>query len=291
MIANKKVIILGGAGFIGTNLAKKLAPQNNVLVIDSYLTGSKNNHVSGVKYIEGQAAHLQEIASGFQPNYVFHFGEYSRVEQSFKEPFFVLKNNSSLPQVLEFVKKNNAKLVYSCSSTIFNDSLDLPSLSPYTLTKKVNVNLINDMCKWEGIPYCITYFYNAFGPHEISSGEYSTVIAKFLRMRLNGQLRVPVHAPGTQKRNFTHVDDIVNGVLLATEYGEGDGYGIGCDDAYSIIEVCQMMGLEPNIVEGGSGNRDETPVKNEKVKCLGWESNISLENYIKDQLGLDNLKK
>lgn len=284
MIENKKIIITGGAGFIGSSLVRALSPKNDVSVIDNYISGKPQNHVQAAKYIYGQASQINEMSLDYQYDYVFHFGEYSRVEQSFDDPNFVIQNNSAIPNILHFCERANAKLIYSCSSTVLSDTNSETSLSPYTLTKDLNRKLINNYCKWRDINYSIVYFYNAYGENEIEDGPYATVVAKFLKLKREGAKTVPVHKPGTQRRNFTFIKDIVEGILIAAEKGSGDGYGIGSDKSFSIIELCNMMGLQPELIESRQGNRLHSPLKNQEIKQLGWIEYGDLPEFIKGKL-------
>jgi len=128
--------------------------------------------------------------------------------------------------------------------------------------------------------YAITYFYNVYGKKEISQGDYATVVGKFLHAKKNGIKTVNVTKPGTQKRNFTHIDDIVEGLFLVGLEGNGDGYGIGSDTSYSIIELANLFGLKIKYVPERKGNRMNAPVINHKIKELGWIEKNSLKTYI-----------
>lgn len=279
-ISNKRILVTGGAGFIGSSLIRRLIRANEVVSLDNYSMGSIDNHVDGASYLKGDASQINELLPEQKFDYVFHFGEYSRVEQSFNETFRVLKCNSAMLSILQFSKMAGAKLIYSCSSTVFNDTVGAASLSPYTLSKKNNVQLLKNIALWEELPYSIVYFYNAYGPNEIARGPYATVVAKFLQLRESGQRVAPVTHPGTQRRSFTYIEDIVAGILLAAEKGYGDGYGIGSDRSFSILELCELIGLEPEFSDPARGNRMNTKVDNEKIKSLGWCESMTLEQYI-----------
>lgn len=280
---NKKILVTGGAGFIGSNLVKYLLHKNEVHVLDNYLTGSTNNHESGANYIDGNCNEILEIFSDISFDYIFHFGEYSRVEQSLNEPYFVFNNNGSIINIIKYCELNSTKLIYSCSSTIFNDiDNNSTSLSPYTASKSMNLKLIKDMCDWRNIDNSIVYFYNVYGPNEISVGKYATVVAKFIELKRNGNTTAPVSLPGTQTRNFTHVNDLIDGIILAAKFGSGDGYGIGSDEAFSILDFCKMVELEPIFYKSSISNRMSSPLNTKNIKDLGWAPKHDLISYIKE---------
>jgi UDP-glucose 4-epimerase len=281
VISGKRVVITGGAGFVGSALCKSLVGDNEVISIDNYFTGSENNHVSGVEYMRGPAGDIAAMIDG-KIDYVFHFGEYSRVEQSFEDVDFVLKNNGeSLPSILSFCKAKCAKLIYSGSSTKFtSDEIGILQ-SPYAFSKAANTNLVNAYAEWFNIPYAITYFYNVYGPGEISNGKYSTVVAKFMALKKAGK-KLTVVKPGTQVRNFTHIDDIVSGLLAVAENGEGDLFGIGSKDAFSIMQLAEMFCCEIEQVPERKGNRMAASLETTRTEQLGWFAKNRLSQYIKE---------
>lgn len=278
-----KIIVTGGAGFIGSNLCKQLAeyPDNEVLSIDNYFTGSVKNHaLEKVIYAKGEAKDINSIAYNFgfeDADYVFHFGEYSRVEQSYDDIQFTFQMNQQLIKVLEFCRFKNAKLIYSGSSTKF--SPEGKALSPYAWTKATNTELVKSYDDWFGIDYAIVYFYNVFGPNEISEGSYATLIAKFNEAMKQGK-DLTVVSPGTQQRNFTHVADVVRALELVSKHGYGDGYGIGNETAYTVLEVAQAFGGTITMLPERKGNRMIASVETQKTKELGWEARNSLLDYI-----------
>lgn len=287
MIKNKRILVTGGAGFIGSNLCEKLSKFNEVISIDNYLTGSIENHIKNVTYIECDCRSLNSADSIDKLDYIFHFGEYSRVEQSFKELPLVYENNvNGLLPILKLATQHNAKLIYSASSTKFykRASEDELSLSPYSLTKEINISLIKNYEKWYGLNYAIVYFYNAYGKNEIGDGKYSTVIAKFLNMKKNGATELPVTSPGTQIRNFTDVRDICNALEIIAHKGYGDGFGIGNERGYSILELVELFRCKPRMMPEALGNRMDAELHLAKAKSLGWVATYDLDDYIKEAL-------
>jgi UDP-glucose 4-epimerase len=276
---SKLVLVTGGAGFIGTHLCKRLIQEGHTVIsLDNYFTGSRENHVDGVEYREGHTKDVEALVPE-TPDLVFHLGEYSRVEKSLEEPNIVWDlNKDGTFGVLEFWRKRGTKLVYAGSSTKFGDGGLGRDQSPYAWTKATNTELVRNYHAWYGLPYAITYFYNVYGPGE-RAGAYGTVIEIFKQKKLRGET-LGVVAPGTQKRNFTHVDDIVDGLILVGERGEGDDYGLGDEQAYSILEVAQLFGTDITMLPERSGNRMGSDIDTTKARALGWEARRHLVDYI-----------
>ena len=275
-------LVTGGAGFVGSHLCERLLKEGHeVYSLDNYFTGSESNHIQGVHYFKGETAEISNIMPDEKYDFVFHLGEFSRVERSFDDIDLVFKYNwNSIYAILKFTKDNKSKLIYSGSSTKFGDSGKNKFESPYSFTKYSNSMLVKSYAEWNDLNYAITYFYNVYGEREIESGAYATVVAKFLRQKRSGSQKLQVVSPGTQTRNFTHVSDIINGLILVGEKGFGDDYGIGSDESCSIIELANLFDLPFELVPANKGNRLSSELKNVKVKDLGWNPKVKLKDYI-----------
>jgi UDP-glucose 4-epimerase len=279
----KKILVTGGAGFVGSHLCERLAQDDNneVYSLDNYFTGSENNHVDNVTYIKGDTKDISTLVD-FNPDMVYHLGEYSRVEQSFGDIEKVWEyNKDGIFAVLEFVRRAGCKILYAGSSTKFGDGGLGRSASPYAWTKATNTELVMNYGAWFNVPYAITYFYNVYGPREIQTGKYATLIALFKEKMKNDEI-LTVVSPGTQKRNFTHIDDIVDGLMLVGEQGFGDEFGIGSDEAFSILDVAKMYEGEIEMLPERRGNRMTAEVLSEKTKALGWSPKRKLVDYINE---------
>jgi len=277
-----RILVTGGAGFVGSHLCERLAqdPNNEVVSLDNYFTGKENNEVEGVTYIEGSTEEILWIFPYEKFDYIYHLGEYSRVEQSFEDFDKVWEYNKvGTYNVLKFAKKVNAKLIYTGSSTKYADNYPGYVPSPYTWSKASNTEFVKQYCEWFDIPYAITYFYNVYGKREIAEGKYATLIAKYCNL-MRQQVALSVVEPGTQQRNFTHVDDIVDGLLLVGKLGNGDEYGIGNPIAYNILEIANMFGGEVTMLPERKGNRMTAPVVDTKTRNLGWEPKRNLVDWI-----------
>ena len=278
-----KVLVTGGAGFVGSHLCERLArdPRNNVYSLDNYFTGSENNHVKGVSYIKGCTSDIEKLIK-FKPDIIYHLGEYSRVEQSFDDIKIVWDSNKiGTFAVLEFVRKSNCKIVYAGSSTKFGNGNIGTNGSPYAWSKSTNTELVKNYGQWFGVSYAITYFYNVYGKNEIDNGKYATLIGIYKEsMKLTKPLAIVL--PGTQERNFTHVNDIVDGIILVGKYGNGDGYGIGNPETFTIMEVANLFGGTKEFIPERKGNRKSAEVVISKIQELGWRPKYGLEKYIQD---------
>jgi len=276
---SKLILVTGGAGFIGSHLCARLVQEGHkVISLDNYFTGSRENHVPGVDYREGHTKDIEKHVPE-TPDLIYHLGEYSRVEKSLQEPALVWDlNKIGTFGVLEFWRKHGGKLVYAGSSTKFGDGGLGRNQSPYAWTKATNTELVRNYSAWYGLSHAITYFYNVYGPGE-RAGAYGTVIEIFRKKQQAGE-PLAVTSPGTQKRNFTHIDDIIDGLLFVGADGEGDDFGIGNEQAYSILEVAQMFGGEIVMMPGSQGNRMTSDIDTSKTRSLGWQPKKKLPDYI-----------
>ncbi len=278
---SKLLVVTGGAGFVGTHLCQKLKEQGHrVISLDNYFTGSRQNHVPGVEYREGHTKDIESLIPE-SPDVVYHLGEYSRVEKSFEDIETVWDlNKTGTFAVLEFVRRRGAKIVYAGSSTKFADDGFGKDQSPYAWTKATNTELVKNYAAWYGIPYAITYFYNVYGPGE-RAGAFGTVIEIYRQSFLSGR-PLGVSLPGTQTRNFTHVSDIVDGLVRVGEKGEGDEFGIGDERAYAVKEVAELFGGKIVMLPERPGNRMSSDVDTTRVRVLGWEPKKHLAEYIQE---------
>ncbi|MEI8339217.1 MAG: NAD-dependent epimerase/dehydratase family protein [bacterium] len=282
---DKKVLVTGGEGFVGYHLCTALKNNEaNVTCLDINLSGRTDRVVAGVKYVRGNTMDIEKIFKVGEFDMIFHLGEYARLENSFANIEQVVESNvKGNISVLEYWRKSGCKLVYAGSSTKFSKGASALELSPYTFTKSMNSELVKMYSKWFGMDYAITYFYNVYGDKENDSGMLASLIGIFARKVKNGE-KLQVVLPGTQKRNFTHVADIIDGVLLAAEKGSGDDYGVCSEDLYSVLEVAEMFGGEIEYIPERAGNRQSSELLTQRIKELGWSQKRTLKEYIKSIL-------
>lgn len=276
----KLVLVTGGSGFVGSNLVARLVRDGNrVISLDNNFAGIAEE-IPGVEYRKGHTKDI-EILIPETPEIIYHLGEYARVEQSLREPDVVWDLNAvGSHAVFELWRKRKCKLVYAGSSTKFADDGHARNATPYAWIKAINTEKVNNYGAWYDLPYAITYFYNVFGPGE-RAGEYGTLIEIFRQKHLKAE-KLTVTSPGTQRRNFTHVDDIVEGLILVGERGEGDGYALGNEHDFSVLEIAGMYGGEIAMTPEAEGNRMKGFIDTTKANALGWKASRSVEEYIRD---------
>jgi UDP-glucose 4-epimerase len=285
---SKLIVVTGGAGFVGSHLCERLAKDGHrVISLDNYFMGSRENHVTGVEYREG---HTKDILKHIPetPDVVYHLGEYSRVAASFEEPEVVFDlNMTGTFGVLEFWREKKCKLVYAGSSTkgvgARGDGVMGRDLAPYTWMKAANTELVANYGRWYELSYAIVYFYNVYGPRERTAEEYGTVIETWRQAMQKGE-PLFVRSPGTQERAFTHVEDTVDGLVLVGENGEGDNFGIGTDETFSLLEVAEMFGGKIEMLDMRKTTRNSADVDSAKTRALGWTPQHHLPEYIKKEV-------
>jgi UDP-glucose 4-epimerase len=280
-----KILVTGGAGFIGSNLIRELTSRFDniqITVLDNYFTGKESNHIDGVEYIKGNTWDAASIFSDRVFHVVYHFGEYSRIVKSFDDIEYVQKSIlAGTPTILDLCKKWNAKLIYSASSSKFgNDGKD-ENLSPYAWAKSKMVELIKNYGKWFGLRYEICYFFNVYGPGQIMEGDYSTVIGIFERQYKKGE-PLTIVKPGTQTRDFTHVNDIVSGLIKVFSKEMNHEWHLRSGKNISIIDVAKLFSDNYILVPERKGERFTShEFESDTEILLDWKATHSLEEWIK----------
>tara|TARA_A100001015_G_scaffold187291_1_gene208591 strand:+ start:699 stop:1583 length:885 start_codon:yes stop_codon:yes gene_type:complete len=286
---SKKIIVTGGAGFVGTNLIKLLINKTkyNIISLDNYSSGSKKNHIKNkrIKYIKGKTIDIEKIIKKpYEINSIFHFGEFARIYQSFLKMNECLSSNTvGSNAVFNFCLKNKIKLIYSATSASLGNKGDDKNLSPYAFSKAKNLELLENLKKWFGFKYEVIYFYNVYGPHQICKGTMSTVIGIF-EDYYKRKKPLPVVKPGTQTRRFTHIDDTVNICYLAWKKSLSRHYSIANKNSFSILQVARMFGARVKFLPKRLGERYASTLSynNLSNKIYKYYGKINLKNYIRD---------
>jgi len=283
----KKILITGGAGFVGTNLIKLFLKKTKykIISIDDYSSGKKSNHVknSRVKYIRGKTANIATlIKKPKEIQSIFHFGEFARIYQSFLKMNECIDSNSiGSYSVFNFCLKNKIKLIYSATSASLGNKGYDKNLSPYAFTKAKNLEFLENLKKWFKFKYEVIYFYNVYGPHQINKGHMSTVIGIFEDHYKRGKA-LPIVKPGTQTRRFTHIDDTVFVCYLAWKKNLCRHYSIASRKSYSLLQVARMFKSKIKFLPRRAGERYASALTDMNLsnKMHKYFGKIKLKDYI-----------
>jgi len=282
-----KIIVTGGAGFVGTNLIKLFLKKTKfkIISIDNYSSGKKSNHIksSRVRYIIGNTINISKlIKNSKEIKSVFHFGEFARIYQSFLKMNECLESNTiGSNAVFNFCLKNKIKLIYSATSASLGNNGNDKNLSPYAFSKSKNLELLENLKKWFNFKYEVIYFYNVYGPHQICKGHMSTVIGIFENHYKRGK-PLPVVKPGNQSRRFTHIDDTVNICYLAWKKNLCRHYSIANKKSYSVLEVAKLFNTKIKFLPKRLGERYASALINKNLsnRMHKYFGKINLKDYI-----------
>ncbi len=282
------IVVTGGAGFVGSNLIEALIKNTNqnIISLDNYSSGYVKNHIlhKRVKYLKGNTKNIDKILKNFKKkiNTVFHFGEFSRIYQSFKKFNECYQaNNLGSKSVFKFCLDNKIKLIYSATSASLGNKGKDKNLSPYAFTKAENLELLENLKNWFNFKYEIIYFYNVYGKNQIKEGEMATVIGVFEK-QYKKKIPLTIVKPGTQTRRFTHISDTIKTCILAWRKNKCAHYSISHKKSYSIKQVADMFNskikyLPPRLGERYASALTNMSLNNKVIKKYGI---ISLKDYI-----------
>jgi UDP-glucose 4-epimerase len=292
MLNSKKIILVtGGAGFVGSNLIKLLIDKTKykIISLDNYSTGTKKNHIKNkrIKYCNGDTKNISQlIRNPIRIHSVFHFGEFARIYQSFLKMNECINSNSvGTNAIFNFCLKNKIKLIYSATSASLGNNGNDKNLSPYAFTKAKNLELLENLKKWFKFKFEVIYFYNVYGPNQISQGSMATIIGIFENLyKANKPLTVV--KPGSQTRRFTHVSDTVNVCYLAWKKNLCKHYSISNKKSYSIISAAKLFNSKIIYLPKRAGERYASALTNKSLsnKVHRYFGKINLKDYINNFL-------
>jgi UDP-glucose 4-epimerase len=286
------LVVTGGAGFVGSNLISFLLKKTKykLISLDNYSSGSKKNHVINkrVKYFNCHTKEVNQILNKFKSkiNAIFHFGEFSRIYQSFNNMNECIQSNTiGSNAIFDFCLKNNIKLIYSATSASLGNHGKDKNLSPYAFTKSKNIEFLENLKRWFNFKYEVIFFYNVYGPNQIREGAMSTVIGIFENCYLKKK-PLPVVKPGSQSRRFTHIDDTINVCYKAWKLNKSRYYSISNKKSYSIIEVAKLFNSKIKLLPPRKGERFASALTNiyDSSKVYKNFGKISLKSYVTEFL-------
>ena len=287
----KYIIVTGGAGFVGSNLIKSLIEKTKytIISIDNYSSGTIKNHIKNKRiiYFKSDTKNISKILKKYkkQIHSLFHFGEFARIYQSFKNLDQCIQSNSvGSHEVFMFCLKYKIKLIYSATSASIGNKGADKNLSPYAFTKAKNLEILNNLNKWFKFKFEIIYFYNVYGPNQIDRGSMATVIGIFEKQYKNDEA-LTVVKPGSQTRRFTHVNDTVDACIFAWKRNKCLHYSISTKRVYSILEVAKQFGSKIKLLPARKGERYASKLTSMNLsnKVYSIFGKISLVEYIKDR--------
>ena len=284
------IVITGGAGFVGSNLIEKLLNNTKykIISIDNYSTGSKKNHIKNknIKYLKSDTSQIFKALNPYKKKIhsVFHFGEFSRIYQSFLKMEKCIESNTiGSNAVFNFCLSNKIKLIYSATSASIGNKGKDKNLSPYAFTKAKNLELLENLKNWFNFKYEIIYFYNVYGPRQITKGKMATVIGIF-EEKYKNKKPLTIVKPGSQSRRFTHIDDTINACFLAWKKNKCRHYSISHKESFTILQVAKMFNSKIKFLPHRKGERYASALTNMNLSNRVYKlfGKISLKDYIKN---------
>ncbi len=276
-----KILVTGGAGFVGSNLiARLLSLGHEVHSVDNYSTGSRANEHDGCTYVDGSVHHIDTLFPGHKFDVIFHLAAIARIQPSFEMPLQVFDSNvAGTHLVLEYARTIGAKVVFAGSSSRWHD----PEQSPYAMSKYIGEQLCRMYKSSFGTNVQIARFYNVYGPGEILNGDFATIIGIWRRKRELGE-PLPIYGDGEQRRDFTHIFDICDGLVRIMENnGATTEWELGTGVNYSINEVCDMFEGQARVYlpDRKHNYRETIRMDDAALTELGWHPEDRIAEYVR----------
>tara|TARA_Y100000816_G_scaffold131104_1_gene92535 strand:+ start:643 stop:1524 length:882 start_codon:yes stop_codon:yes gene_type:complete len=284
----KIIVVTGGAGFVGANLIELLISRTSykILSIDNYSSGSKKNHIKNnrIRYINSNTKNISYLLNRYKKKIIslFHFGEFSRIYQSFLRMNECINSNTiGTHEVFNFCLKNKIKLIYSATSASIGNKGNDKNLSPYAFTKAKNLEMLENLKSWYNFKFEIIYFYNVYGPRQICSGDMATVIGIF-EDQYKRKKPLTVVKPGSQSRRFTHIKDTIEACYLAWKNNKSRHYSISNKKSYTILEVAKMFKTKIKFLPKRRGERYASALTNMNLSNRVYKKfgKIRLKDYV-----------
>ena len=279
------IVITGGAGFVGSNLIEHFLNKTifQIISLDNYSSGTLKNHIKNrrIKYLKSDTKKIDLVLKKYKSkiNAVFHFGEFSRIYQSFLKFDKCFQSNSiGSNAVFRFCLENKIKLIYSATSATLGNKGEDKNLSPYAFSKSRNLELLENLKKWFNFKYEVIYFYNVYGPRQICKGDMATVVGIFEDHFLKNK-KLPVVKPGTQSRRFTHIDDTIKVCFEAWKLNKNRHYSISSKNSHSVIQLAKMFKSKTIYLPKRGGERYASAL-----------NSMNLNNKIHKRFGQSSLK-
>lgn len=273
------ILVTGGAGFIGTNLIKRLLSEGHtVMSIDNYHTGLESNHQVGCRYLNYDIRTIENYFIFGEFDVVYHLAAIARIQPSFEDPesYFTTNANATM-RIAKWCSANDIPMVYAGSSSHHSGKFK----NPYTFSKDIGEEIIKLFQDHYGLKASITRFYNVYGPYQLREGGYCTLIGAWERC-IEQRMPLTIFGDGSKRRDFTHVDDIVDALIrINDQLAWGHTFELGRGKNYSVLEIAYMFDVATCFAADKRGEAQETLCVDTLARdILGWTPKLDVRDYI-----------
>jgi UDP-glucose 4-epimerase len=277
-----KILVTGGAGFVGTNLIKSLLSEgHSVVSVDNYNTGLKSNHQDGCLYLNKDIRTISDYSAWGNFDVIYHLAAIARIQPSFQDPesYFTTNANATM-KLARYCASKNIPLIYAGSSSHHSGKYK----NPYTFSKDIGEEIIQLFQQHYGLKSSIARFYNVYGPYQLKEGGYTTLIGAWEKL-IEEDKPLVIYGDGEKRRDFTYVDDIVDALkLILKKQAWGHIFELGRGKNYSINDIATMFNKPVVYKENKPGEAQETLcIDNTARNILGWEPKTDIKSYIQNK--------